>query len=93
MEEKIINVMDWLADGYRKELINFKKLSMKNIEEAKSRLQSWWDESSDKNKMRVLSYISLNFDSPKIGCLEVKARVLLAAILIIRQIEEDYLPE
>lgn len=93
MEEKIINVMDWLADGYRKELINFKKLSMKNIEEAKSRLQSWWDESSDKNKMRVLSYISLNFDSPKIGYLEVKARVLLAAILIIRQIEEDYLPE
>lgn len=93
MEEKIINVMDWLADGYRKELVNLKKLSMKNIKEAKSLLQSLWDESSDKNKMRVLIYISLDFDTPKIGYLEVKARVLLAALLIIRQIEEDYLPK
>lgn len=93
MEEKIMSVMEWLSGDYRKKLVNFKKLSMKNIEEAKSLLQRWWDDSSEKNKMQVLIYISADFDSAKIGYLEVKLRVLLTAVLIIRQIEEDYLPE
>lgn len=92
-EEAILNIMKSLTDEDSKNLVELKKDSITDLCKAKAEVQAWWMCINTKGKMEVL----FNVDKSQAlvsdySWLESKKRKVLAGIFIIRQKDEDYLP-
>lgn len=94
IEGTIIGIMFTLHDENCEELLELKKSSMTDLKAAKELVQSWWmNIPTPILKMRILFIFDSELQISKIKELDLSARKTIAGILIIKQKEEDYLPE